>query len=118
MTVKGITVNAKTGKVENTTSEVPEVNLDNLKALKIVCIKSMAGTILTRTDWRVLRHRDQVAGHTTTTITETEYQALLQSRQAVRDKSSELEDRIDACMTVEDVEAVDINVEMKEVADG
>lgn len=37
------------------------------------------------TDWKVLRHRDQVDSGSTTSLTDQEYQSLLLDRQAARD---------------------------------
>ena len=40
---------------------------------------------LVSTDWKVVRHRDQVALEVTTSLTNEEYVALLNERQAQRD---------------------------------
>jgi hypothetical protein len=41
---------------------------------------------LTDTDWKVIRHRDQLALGITTTLSQTEYENLLEERQKNRNK--------------------------------
>tara|TARA_R110002051_G_scaffold88750_2_gene156496 strand:- start:29319 stop:29654 length:336 start_codon:yes stop_codon:yes gene_type:complete len=44
---------------------------------------------LDKTDWKVARHRDQLASSGITSLTSEEYQALLINRQAWREKASD-----------------------------
>lgn len=44
-----------------------------------------ARSYLNDTDWKVIRHRDQVAKASNTSLTETKYKALLTERQTARD---------------------------------
>ena len=44
---------------------------------------------LNRTDWKMIRHRDQLASGVATSLTDEEYQTLLTSRQSWREKASE-----------------------------
>jgi hypothetical protein len=44
---------------------------------------------LNSTDWKMVRHRDQLASGIATSLTDEEYQTLLTSRQSWREKASE-----------------------------
>jgi len=52
-------------------------------------VNGKARKYLNDTDWKVIRHRDQLAAGATTSLTDTEYQQLLSDRQTVRDSVSE-----------------------------
>lgn len=69
-------------------------NLSEYKTKIIKKIKQKAFNILSKTDWQVIRHRDQLHDSITTTLTSQEYDALLDSRQDIRDTSSALETEV------------------------
>ena len=48
-------------------------------------VRERRNRLLSRTDWLVLRHRDQLANSGTTTLTPESFAALLSYRQALRD---------------------------------
>mgnify|MGYP003131972556 CR=1 FL=1 len=51
---------------------------------KYLCIRN-----LNNTDWKMIRHRDQLASEVSTTLTDEQYQELLTKRQSWREKASE-----------------------------
>ena len=52
-------------------------------------IKRMVGMFLSSSDWLVTRHRDQVEGGSSTSLTSDEYTELLSYRQYLRDLSAQ-----------------------------
>ncbi|MHB8171218.1 MAG: hypothetical protein ACYDG6_06715 [Thermincolia bacterium] len=103
---KRIICNAVTGSVKEDTFTHIGPTLAEIKRQKITEIKLRAKAELDATDYKVIRHRDQVANNLTTALTSIEYQALLTSRQAVRDKSNTLETQVNAATTDTAVYAV------------
>jgi homoserine kinase len=66
-------------------SELPEA-IDEIEASKTAEIsKAQAMKFLSETDWKVLRHRDQVNAGVSTSLTAQEYAQLLVDRQIARD---------------------------------
>jgi len=84
-----------------------------LKVKRVAEIKAMAAAKFARNgpfpDWKVLRHRDQVAAGGATDLTETEYQDLLTARQNVRDTSTQLEAEVNAKIKISTLLAVDLS---------
>lgn len=70
--------------------------LDLIKQQRIAEFKQKAAAELSPTDYKVIRHRDQLAASLPTTLTDTQYQQLLLNRQAIRDKSNTLEAQVQA----------------------
>lgn len=52
-------------------------------------IKRMVGMFLSSSDWLVTRHRDQVEGGSSTSLTSDEYTELLSYRQYLRELSAQ-----------------------------
>jgi len=95
--------------------EIVEINIEDyyplaeLKDDRIAYIKQSAYYELKATDWKVLRHRDQLADDSTgssTSLSDNEYQALLLERQNIRDYSNQLETEINSASDRTGVEAV------------
>ena len=70
--------------------------LENLRREKINSVRAEASNLLTATDYKVIRHRDQRDLEAKTTLTEVEYQELLNERDAIRNRSNELEKEINS----------------------
>lgn len=68
---------------------------------KIKEIKAKCASILSRTDYKVVRHRDQLDGNQTTTLTDAEYKTLLADREALRAKSNLFESEVMALTTLQ-----------------
>lgn len=69
-------------------------DLDVVKAMKVSEVKQAAGSILSQSDWKVIR-----ATETSTPLTP----EFLAERQAIRDKSNTFEAQIAACTSVEEL---------------
>jgi len=94
-----ITCDITTGEtIEETFEHIPPT-FTEIKQQKITEIKQKAAGELSATDYKVIRHRDQLAASLPTTLTSTEYQTLLTQRQAIRDKSNNLEAQVNAATT-------------------
>ena len=76
------------------------------KAEKIASVKGQADNLLSATDWKVIRHRDQVetSSGISTSLTESEYSALLIFRESIRTTSNTMEDEINALTTLTQVD--------------
>ena len=74
-------------------------DLDDLKANQIKTVKNIAGSYLAQTDWKVIRSYDMGIALD---------QETKDARQAIRDRSNELETAINAAATVE--ELIDVNI--------
>lgn len=59
--------------------------------ISIAQVKYVARKRLEATDWKVTRHRDQVAAGEPPSLTEAEFEALLVERQAIRAASNAIE---------------------------
>lgn len=79
---------------EPTITELEAVWLSALTEQKIKEFKVRATEELAKTDYKVLRHRDQVSASVTTSLTDAEYIQLCKDRQAIRDKSNSLETQV------------------------
>ena len=79
------------------TYSVSPKDIDVLKALRVSEVKAQAGSILSNTDWRVIRAAETGAALDASVAAE---------RQAVRDHSNSLEAQIQACSTVEELAAL------------
>lgn len=71
------------------TAEEQTVKEDKDAADLIVSKNAEARAFLTDTDWKVTRHRDQIANDYNTSLSETDYKALLTERQIVRNSVME-----------------------------
>jgi hypothetical protein len=70
--------------------------IQSLKNKLISQVKNKVSELLTATDYKVIRHRDQLELGVETTLTDLEYDALLKQRNDLRIKSNELEATIKA----------------------
>jgi hypothetical protein len=70
-------------------NKLPEYKVEIIKK-----IKRKAFNLLLKTDWQVIRHRDQLDNGITTALTSQEYDFLLNSRQTIRNTSSVLEAQV------------------------
>jgi homoserine kinase len=66
-------------------SELPEAIIEIETSRTAELAKAEAVSFLSQTDWKVLRHRDQVDAGVSTNLTAEEYTQLLVDRQAARD---------------------------------
>lgn len=89
--------------------------MEELKKDAIERAKLYAAGLLSRTDWKVIRYRDQAAAGIETSLSETEYVELLEHRQAIRDRSDEIEAKIRDAETAEDVRAIDLDEEYRDL---
>jgi hypothetical protein len=80
--------------VINTGTTKEQKRLDMVEDLRVVG-KLVADRYLSDSDWKVIRHRDQVELGITTSLTAQEYNKILQDRQKIREKSVLFEDAID-----------------------
>jgi len=88
---------------------VPDI--ENVRQSKINEIKAMAGDILSRSDYKVIRHRDQLDGNFATTLTASEFSELLTYRQSIRTQSNVLELLAIESTTIEELNAITVNYE-------
>ena len=82
-----------------------------LKDFKNEKVKKEGFKRLESTDWKALRHKDQVDNSETTSLTGAEYTALLNDRKAIRDASNNVETTVNGKTTPESVLSVDISAE-------
>jgi len=80
--------------------------MSDVKAKKISFFKVIASEELSRTDWKILRHLDQISLWISTSLTAEQYTQLLTNRQTIREKSNTLEIQINNCTTNEETLAV------------
>ncbi|MBU0514216.1 MAG: hypothetical protein KJ621_05535 [Proteobacteria bacterium] len=80
-----------------------------LKVKRVAEIKVLAHALLSRTDWKRTRHRDQLDAGAATDLTDTEYQDMLAARQDLRDLSTQLEAEVNAKLKVSTIMAVDLS---------
>jgi len=94
---------------EKTESEKWE--LQEKKDGQISLTKSEASNLLSPTDWKVIRHRDQIdtESGSGTSLTNEEYLTLLDDRQIIRNKSNTIESEIDALTTIQEVDDYEID---------
>ena len=91
-------VDEKGNKVWN----IPD-SLEELKKCALDTIKWDAGLKLKKTDWVVTKIAEiQVTGGNVESVKE-KYKEILKEREAIRTKSNELEDKINACKTYEEL---------------
>jgi len=83
-----------------------EERILELKANKIKEFNQHAKQELTKLDWKVLRHIEQKELQIQTSLTENEYQELLQNKRSIRDKVNNLETIINTTTTVEELTEV------------
>lgn len=65
--------------------ELPEAMAEISASLDLERVKAEARKLLADTDWKVIRHRDQLDAKLPTSLTEEEFIQLLKDRQAARD---------------------------------
>ncbi|HOX22695.1 MAG TPA: hypothetical protein PLL10_04460 [Elusimicrobiales bacterium] len=73
------------------------------KAKKIAQAKAAARELLYKSDWKLIRHQEEVLRAVSPTLSQAELAELMEERQAIRDHSSALELEIEA---LDDVSAV------------
>lgn len=80
-----------------------EERILELKTNKIKEFNQHAKQELRDLDWKVLRHIEQKELQIQTSLTENEYQELLQNKQSIRDKVNNLETIINTTTTIEEL---------------
>ena len=91
----GMSDNAILAKItEEADAELARKLVDE-KGIKKKMVKFNAGELITSTDWKLDKARDTGADNTD----------ILAERQAIRDKSNDLEDEIDACKDEDEINA-------------
>lgn len=65
--------------------ELPEAIAEIAAIEDLAKAKADAKTLLAETDWKVIRHRDQLDAKTPTSMSEEEFAQLLKDRQTARD---------------------------------
>lgn len=104
---KRLVCDTVTGSIKEDTFTHVGPTLAEIKQQKIAEIKLRAKGELDATDYKVIRHRDQLAANlAATSMTATAYQALLTNRQDIREKSNTLETQINAATTSTAIYAV------------
>ena len=83
-------------------------DLENLKSIRKKQLKNNTWKELLKTDWRVIKHRDQLDKGITPDMTDEEYQQLLDHRQSIRDWCDNQCEAIENATTHEEVMNVDI----------
>lgn len=83
--------------------------LDFQKNNLINLVKVNASRLLKITDFKAIRHRDEVDMGVTTSITNDEYKTILATRKKIRDKSNELESEINSINTISDLKLFQID---------
>lgn len=76
---------------EMSEAEIAELAAAGRRVITPMAVKVEAARRLAATDWKVLRHRDQLDAGEATSLTDEEYAALLTARQAIRAASNEIE---------------------------
>ena len=76
-----VKINPATLQIE----ELPPPTEEELAIISQQAINAEALNFLSSTDWKVIRHRDQLAANIPTKLTDEEYQELLKQRQKARD---------------------------------
>ena len=98
--LKKLGVSSESELEQNKANELEAEKLANqiqsLKNKLIFQVKNKVSELLTATDYKVIRHRDQLELGAETTLTDLEYDALLKQRNDLRIKSNELEATIKA----------------------
>jgi len=82
---------------------VESLSINDAKELIKNKVRKLAASVLSQTDWKMIRHRDQVDASENTSLTNEEYQTLLLERQAVRNWSNNREGTIASLTSVHDV---------------
>jgi len=82
-------------------------SLDKVKKYKTSEMKYNALLLLNKTDWKVIRHRDQVDASQQTSLSSQEYQTLLTERDNIRKKSDTYETQINSLDKKDDILAVE-----------
>jgi len=92
------------------TQWIEEEDISKYKRNKIQEIKNIAYRILSETDWKVIRHRDQsvMESGIIPSLSPEEYQNLLQYRQSVRDWSNQKENEANNASTIEEVKNISL----------
>lgn len=80
-----------------------DLELTQAKEQRIIQIKEQARELLFVTDWKIIRHNDQMELSGLTSITQAEYQALLIERQNIRDLSNQYETAINNCNNINEL---------------
>lgn len=74
--------------------ELIEIPIDELKSELLTENTHNASQLLSMTDYRVIRHYEQIAAGTVRTLSDEEFNALAASRKAIRDLCNEYEIQI------------------------
>lgn len=84
---------------DGTLTQIPK-DLDDCKSWRIAEVKAMAGTILSQSDWKVIRSAE------TDVPLADDVKAY---RTSIREQSNTFESQINACQTIEELEALQTN---------
>jgi len=82
---------------------IESLSLDDAKGLIKNKVREVASASLTKTDWKMIRHRDQADAGVATSLTAEEYTDLLAERESIRGWSNKKESDIDLLTSVHDV---------------
>lgn len=104
-TVGGATKKEAQSLLENRPKPNP---INTLKSQLLNEVKSKAKELLSSTDYKVIRHRDQTDVEAKTSLTDTEYKALLTERNNIRVNSNKFESEIESLKTLEELKAYEI----------
>ncbi|MCK9224503.1 MAG: hypothetical protein M0Q02_05420, partial [Candidatus Muirbacterium halophilum] len=61
---------------------------------------------LSELDWKVLRHKEQLELGIETSLTASDYHSLLETKQNIRNKVNTLEQQVNACLTIDEINAL------------
>lgn len=81
-------------------------SIDVMKFRKINTFKTQARLELDKDEWMVNRHKEQLETATPRSLSVEQYNQLLADRQAIRDKSNDLEAQINEATTIEELELI------------
>jgi len=71
-------------------------------------IRSLLNRHLSKTDWKITRHKEQIELGLTTSINQTDYDAILLERNDLRTLSNDLEVKIDSCVDRDELRKLDV----------
>lgn len=84
------------------------MSLEFLKSFVINLIKGRTFSVLHSTDWKIIRHRDQIDSGGGTSLTDQEYQDLLIDRENIRINSDIYEQQVNDATSIEQIKLIDI----------
>ena len=108
--ILSVGANSKSEAISILNNRVSVDELTRKKRELINMIKVRVSTLLSLSDYKVIRHRDQLdLKLNETSITTQEYVNLLEKRQLLRDNSNMLENNIKSIETLEELNKFNIN---------